>query len=552
MGKIKTNIGTYISLAIITILSIVVILPYFHKGFFPTHDGEWAVVRLSDMFRELRDLQIPPRYSGNLNFGFGYPLFNFAYPFPYYLGIILHFLKFSFVDSIKTLFAVSVPLSAIFMFFTARKLWNSTISAFASSLLYIYFPYRFVDLYVRGSIGESLSFVLFPAIFFFMVRLLDGSKSKRDISIFALLFGALVMTHNIMAVFFGIILIFFLLCEILPNFKNVLNVLIAVFSGAMVSAFFWMPALLEKHNILLSKIPIADRNLYYVNFNQLLFSPWGYGTPADQNAFTYQIGLPQIVVFLIMAIFIAFIIFAKKKLEFNHIFTRASALFSITVLFIFMLFSISSFLWELPLLSEINYPWTLLGPIGFLTALMGGFLAKQKQFTYFVIFICIAAVLLTYPYAKPRYYVNRGDDFYVTNEATTTSSNELMPLWVKEFPAMRASNKVEIISGSGSLNSLFYNSKKVQFDTNSAVPVRAQINVIYYPGWIAQVDKKNVPIKFNNKYGVMEINIPKGNHSVMFSFKETQMRLFADALSVASLFTVCGLIMMKPKRKDRL
>ena len=72
------------------IFSIPLLLPYFHSGFFPTHDGEWSVVRLTDMYRELKDLQFPARYSGNLNFGYGYPLFEFAYPLPYYLGFFIH------------------------------------------------------------------------------------------------------------------------------------------------------------------------------------------------------------------------------------------------------------------------------------------------------------------------------------------------------------------------------------------------------------------------------------------------------------------------------
>ena len=59
----------------ILVLAIVIcfplILPYFKAGFFPTHDGEWAVVRLSDMYREIKNLQFTARYSGYLNFEYG-------------------------------------------------------------------------------------------------------------------------------------------------------------------------------------------------------------------------------------------------------------------------------------------------------------------------------------------------------------------------------------------------------------------------------------------------------------------------------------------------
>src|SRR3989338_5342357 len=118
---------------IIVLMTIPVLLPYLRQGYFPTHDGEWAVVRLADMYRTVRDLQIPARYSGYLNAGYGYPLFNFAYPFPYYFGLLPLIAGLGFVGSIKFLFAISVPLSAIAMFFLSRKAWNSSAAGAISA-----------------------------------------------------------------------------------------------------------------------------------------------------------------------------------------------------------------------------------------------------------------------------------------------------------------------------------------------------------------------------------------------------------------------------------
>ena len=183
------------------LISIPVILPFFHTGYFPTHDGEWAVVRLGDMFRTLRDLQIPARYSGELNFGYGYPLFNFVYPLPYYLGVFIHLLGVGFVDTVKIIFAGSVFLSAFFMFLASRALWKNTWAGIISAVLYVYFPYRMIDLYVRGSIGESLSFVLFPFLFYLSIRLINKVSFLPVFGI-AICVGVLVMTHNIMTVLF--------------------------------------------------------------------------------------------------------------------------------------------------------------------------------------------------------------------------------------------------------------------------------------------------------------------------------------------------------------
>src|SRR3990170_4245274 len=106
----KRVVPNLLILFFVLVISIPLLIPYFHSGYFPTHDGEWAVVRLSDMFRELKDFQIPARYSGNLNFGYGYPLFNFVYPLPYYLGSFFHLLGLGLVDSVKAVFALSIPI----------------------------------------------------------------------------------------------------------------------------------------------------------------------------------------------------------------------------------------------------------------------------------------------------------------------------------------------------------------------------------------------------------------------------------------------------------
>ena len=80
---------------------------------------------------------------------------------------------------------------------------KSKIAGIVSSVLYIYVPYRIVDLYVRGSLGESLSFVIFPLIILGILGLYRKSELKYVIFT-GFMYGLLIMTHNIMAVLFGV------------------------------------------------------------------------------------------------------------------------------------------------------------------------------------------------------------------------------------------------------------------------------------------------------------------------------------------------------------
>ena len=59
------------------------------------------------------------------------------------------------------------------------------------------------------------------------------------------------------------------------------------------------------------------------------------------------------------------------------------------------------------------------------------------------------ALILYLPLAKPSEYVDRGDGYYFTNDGTTTSSSELMPLWVKSFPCQRPAEKVLVVEWAG-------------------------------------------------------------------------------------------------------
>ena len=529
---------------LLLLISIPVILPFFHAGYFPTHDGEWAIVRLTDMFRELRDFQIPARYSGNLNFGYGYPLFNFTYPFPYYLGAALNMLGIGFVNTIKIIFAGSVILSAFFMFILSKLLWKNAWAGIISSVLYVYLPYRMVDLYVRGSIGESLSFALFPLLFYLAVRLIK-KPSFLLISCTAIVISILITTHNIMAVLFlPAYTVLALIYAIFENKKAIESLFISIILGFSLSAFFWIPAIFEKSYILLSQIPIADRNLYFVSFKQLIFSSWGYGIPTSSDAFSYQLGLVNIIIFA--ASFLSALAFVIKGKSKSYYVGVAYLLIVFIILYSFLLFSPSKFLWEnIPLLSEINYPWIILGILGFSISLLAGFFSRHVFGKCLIIVLGIIAIFTVLPYAKPTKYINNLDSYYLTNDATTTSSNELMPLWVKKIPSQRVGKKAEIISGKGVISELFSNSKQLDLSINASTEITIRINTIYYPGWKAYVDGKNVKINYSNDLGVMIVPVSFGYHAVSVKFEETSLRLISDILSAVSIIAVVFLIVKR-------
>ena len=236
---------------------------------------------------------------------------------------------------------------------------------------------------------------------------------------------------------------------------------------------------------------------------------------------------------------------ARKKVLTKYHFQLSVLLLIIVVAFVSMMFSVSSLLWQAPLLKEINYPWTLLGPLCFVISLLAGFLCLQHKFIkYLSVVLCVVAGILILPNARPSSYFDKGDSYYLTNDATTTSSRELMPLWVKTQPSLRVEQKVEVIKGEGSISNSFADSRLITFVVDAKDKITLRINTIYYPGWTIQANGVAVPIDYTNRLGVMDITVPVGRHEIIAKFGETPLRLTADILSLVGIIIVLYLIIM--------
>lgn len=515
---------------LILLLSLPVTLPLTKAGYFPTHDGEWAVVRLAEMHRELKDGQAPPRWSDFLNHGFGYPLFQYSYPLPYYLGEVLHLVGFGLVDSIKTLFLFSVILSGISMFLLGRELLGEKAGIIAS-VLYMYAPYRLVNIYMRGSLGESLSFILFPLLFWMTLKLILSPKLS-NIARTSLVFAALILTHNIMALIFTPSWLVFIFFALKYYYENLQRYLLKIFLptialGLGIASFFWIPAILEKKFVLLSRIPLADKTLHFINPVELLFSPWNYGARPP-----FQLGWVHLLVFMIgiVSLFLSRGISRKKNL-----FLGIYIILSIATL-MFLTLSISLPIWRLPLLSQIDFPWRLMAPIVFFISFATIFMSERK-FTTYLSYILIAIAFFLIPnFAKPESYFNKDDDYYRNIDATTTSLDEFMPVWVTQKPTNRYSQKVEFLKGQGNLAISNYNSQKIEFSLSCLNDCTLKINSIYFPRWIYKLNDTPILPEYQNAGGLVLLNIPSGNYNVSGQLQNTPVRTLGNIASIISIF----------------
>lgn len=512
------------SVVLILILCLPVIYPFLQKGFSPTHDGEWAVVRLAEMHREIKGMQFPPRWSGYLNHGYGYPLFLFTYPFPYYIAELLHLGGLSLVAAIKSVFIISVIGSALTMYYLGKRLWGVE-GGWLSAVAYLYAPYRLVNLFVRGSIGESLAFVFYPLLLWLVHKFKDKHSSWLVVST-ALTLATFLLTHNASVVLFAPVLGVWILF-IWPSLekKAKINLILSIVFGLVVSAHFWLPAILEKKFIALNMIPLADRFSNFVSLKELFWSNWHFGTRPP-----LILGLGLTVLVLVSGMFLL----RKKNLKARKL---GLILFGLVTFSFFMLFSISNLFWELPLLREIDFPWRMLSVVSFLLALLSGSLALRVKSNFALGLIALVLTGFSISYIQTQPSIVKSDDYYATNDATTTSADELMPIWVKIKPT----NREDLIFRPQTLSAKVLVQKETSTEIDMIVDTVGTaliLNKVYFPGWVAYLDEQKVQIETLNQIGLMSIPVPFGSHRVNFNFTRTPIRVIADMLSISGLITL--------------
>ena len=183
------------------LIGLLFLIPILHPGFYISQDGEAHVARFAAYFKAFSDGQFPARWAGNLNYGYGSPLFIFFYPLPGYLASFIHFFGISYEASYKLLISSSFILGPIFLF-----LWLSSRAkkeiAFSTSIIYLLLPYRLLDTFVRGDIAEMISFIFVPLIFLLIDRAQEEENIK-PIVFGSLAYGLFILSHNGIAAIFS-------------------------------------------------------------------------------------------------------------------------------------------------------------------------------------------------------------------------------------------------------------------------------------------------------------------------------------------------------------
>lgn len=153
--------------------------PLIGGGMILTGDTSHAV-RIFELRRCLDDGQLPCRWVPDLGNGYGYPLFNYYPPLPYYVGDLLHWLGLSYLRTVDVLYAIGLVGAGLSMFALARRLWGD-LGGLVSAVAYVYAPYLALDVYMRGALAELWALALAPALLWALYELITTEIGRAHV-----------------------------------------------------------------------------------------------------------------------------------------------------------------------------------------------------------------------------------------------------------------------------------------------------------------------------------------------------------------------------------
>ncbi|RJQ24513.1 hypothetical protein C4577_07675 [Candidatus Parcubacteria bacterium] len=532
------------------LLTTSLLWPFFYSTYF-THHDDVQVIRLFEMDKCIKDLQIPCRWVPDLGGLYGYPIFNYYAPLPYYIGEFFYLLTGSLIISAKLMFIVPFIGAYIFMYLLGKKLWGDW-GGLISATFYSFAPYHAVVLYVRGAMGELWALMFFPAIFWAMFCLKDRMELINALRL-GLLFALLILSHNLSAMIFiplTVIFLGFIFFIINRKLKFVVLIIFAFAISLLIASFYLLPMVFEK-NLVHVESMVGGYFSYTEHFkgiNKLFVERmWGWGASVreipggERDGMSFQIGWVHL--FAWFAALITTLWLISKKDYRSGIIIFASL---IILLSIFLIHPRSEPIWKLiEPLKYLQFPWRFLMLVIFFISLISGAIISllTSQRRKFVSFVLIALVVATnFSYFRPERFIQTDDKQILEGDnwdkLIKRSIFDFLPVYAELPPAELATVRYEIIQGDVVINDFKEGSNWIYFKADAKNDVKIRLSQYYFPGWKILVNNRPVSIDYNNQLGLMTFSINKGSYEIRAKLENSPVRV------IANLLTILGLIVM--------
>lgn len=558
----STGARSLVPYVLLLIMLLPLAAPYLEPGYQFADDRYAPYLRVEALSHAVADGKLPPRWFAEFDGGYGSPYPSFYAMFFYYVAAGIHAIGLNIGAAVELSAFLAIVAAAIGMFVLARSLWGAG-AGLLSAVLYTYAPYHLVDAFVRGALSELAAFVWFPIIVYTTHRAIL-TRSRTWLAACGLSIAGLVLTHNLMPIIFLPVVLGLLgLIAVLTadprrsRWIGLGTVGAGAVVGLLVSAYLWLPIVFERSLLRLEYFLQYDFHGDFVGRGTLF--AWASSDPPYTS-----IGL-----LLVGAAVLGSIVVLWAGSRTSH---RLIALGSLAagVFFLFMATRRSVWIWEhVPLLPLVQFPWRFLAPASFCLALAGGPLARvfRNEAARWGVAVLVGAGL--YTQSNPLIHIAHRIDaaalektpicqeVWGTQDYRPATSQTLF--WRGPTPPGDPGDPLVLLPCQGSvqlsptegihINMSSRQGTRWELQYSALGPAVATIPQFYFPGWSASVDGRSVSVGPSPGNGLLQTELPAGDHLLEVEYHNTPVH---SASNVLSLFGMVILVSVAWSERLRL
>ncbi len=157
----KSKLLTLLALAMLVIPAA---SPYFLPGIPRTNDLSPHLMRTLFWGEAASYSGLWPRWSAELVYGYGYPVFNF-FPSLFHASTqLLYQIGLPLLTTYRVMVYLHFLLAALGSYLLGKEIFHSQLAGWGAAVVYVYSPYLLYDALVRGSAPETQALALLPLL----------------------------------------------------------------------------------------------------------------------------------------------------------------------------------------------------------------------------------------------------------------------------------------------------------------------------------------------------------------------------------------------------
>ncbi len=525
-------------------------------------DGMVHFVRMTEIVSSWRDGVILPRWSLNLGFGYGIPVFIYGPPLSYWLGALYHVMGLGPEAAYKAMLVTALLIGASGAYRLGHLLlgvWAGAVAAAA----FVYAPTQLFTLFVQGNAPQLLAWSFLSWALWATLQIFRSQCQKHQLE-GAVLLGVAVagtlISHNLVALILVPTVACLAMIVWLATRRHRALWITAGGGvlGLLLSAWFAVPALLETSYASTDAIAASDYRTRFVPLLELLAWSMRLDAGAINPYIPRTLGLPQIAVALVgLLLLVGWALVrhtpiveedADRRLD-SRIFWATAIFMTLYAAFcVLMATRASAPMWAMmPLLDFFQFParWNGFAVFGlaWLAGAAVGLTTRRLQpilTAVICLFLIGSALVYLYPDKTPpgthvmspyevvHYEVKSG-------AIGTTSYGEFNPRWaprplprspmVDDYMERRPVDRLKgMLPEGASHHILAVTAHRQLYQITLPTAATISLNLLYYPGWTAKVNQTPVEIWPQEGTGLITLDLAAGENRLDLNFGPTPLR----------------------------